>query len=59
MTPPRTSRPLSKNRLRLVALTLALAFTGASAAFAAPEKWSAAIAKFTQAGAATAVGLAK
>ena len=53
MTPPRTSRPLSKNRLRLLALALGFAFTGVGAGFAAPEKWSAAIAKFTQADATT------
>lgn len=47
MTPASTSRPVSKNRRRLVALAFALA--GVGTGFAAPEKWSAAIAKFTQA----------
>ena len=53
MIPASTSWPGSKNRLRPLALAFTLAFAGIGTAFAAPEKWSAAIDKLTKADAAT------
>ncbi len=51
MTPAFAAPAVPRTRARRLALVFALAgaFAGSSSTFAAPEKWSAAIAKFTQA----------